>query len=277
MRETFLSRRALFVLLAVFTVAWFGTLEYRKLIKPDEGRYAEIAREMAVSGDFVTPRLNGIKYFEKPPLQYWATAAAFKAFGEQEWTARLWAGTTGFLCVLLVFFTGRRLFGRDAGLFAAAAAASSLLFLLIGHINTLDMGLTFFLQLALSGFLFAQQEATPERARGWMLVTWAALALAVLSKGLVSLVLPGAALAAYSLAGRDFSPWRHLHVARGLPLFLLVAAPGSSPCRWPTRSSSTSSSSTSTSNASWPSRTVATIPGGTSCPSSPWARCRGRS
>lgn len=225
MRETFLSRRALFILLAVFTVAWFGSLEYRKLIKPDEGRYAEIAREMAVSGDFVTPRLNGIKYFEKPPLQYWATAAAFKVFGEQEWTARLWTGTTGFFCVLLVFFTGQRLFGRNAGLFAAAVAASSLLFLLIGHINTLDMGLTFFLQLALSGFLLAQREATPEQARGWMLVTWVALALAVLSKGLVSLVLPGAALAAYSLLGRDFSPWRRLHVARGLPLLLLIAAP----------------------------------------------------
>ncbi len=223
--RSFLARRALLALFLAFTLAWFGSLDYRKLIKPDEGRYAEIAREMAVSGDWVTPRLNGIKYFEKPPLQYWATAAAFRAFGEDEWTARLWAGGTGFFAVLLVFLTGRRLFGPDAGLLAAAALASSLLFLMIGHMNTLDMGLAFFLQLALSGFLFAQRAPRTRQACGWMLLTWAALALAVLSKGVVALALPGAALIAYSLLARDFSPWRRLHLAWGLPLFLLIAAP----------------------------------------------------
>ena len=78
MPDLALPRRWLLILLAALTVAWFGSLDHRRLIKPDEGRYAEIAREMAASGDWVTPRLNGIKYFEKPPLQYWATAAAFK-------------------------------------------------------------------------------------------------------------------------------------------------------------------------------------------------------
>ena len=67
-------------MLLVAGIAWFSILDYRKLIRPDEGRYAEIAREMALSGDWVTPRLNGIKYFEKPPLQYWATATAFLWF-----------------------------------------------------------------------------------------------------------------------------------------------------------------------------------------------------
>ena len=67
-------------LLAVALLIWFSNLDYRKLIKPDEGRYAEISREMAMTGDWVTPRLNGIKYFEKPPLQYWITAVAFGIF-----------------------------------------------------------------------------------------------------------------------------------------------------------------------------------------------------
>ena len=79
----------------VFCVVWFCNLDYRSLVRPDEGRYAEIAREMAATGDWTTPRLNGIKYFEKPPLQYWMTATAYKAFGESEWTARLWAAVDG--------------------------------------------------------------------------------------------------------------------------------------------------------------------------------------
>src|SRR5438445_8397910 len=106
----------------------------RPLANPDEGRYSEISREMAASGDWITPRLNGIKYFEKPPLQYWATAAAYLAFGEHHWTARLWPALTGFLGVLLVFYAGSRLYGHDAGLYAAFVLASSFLYAAMGHI-----------------------------------------------------------------------------------------------------------------------------------------------
>lgn len=220
------TRRNLFLLFLAFAILWFGSLDYRKLIQPDEGRYAEIAREMAVSGDFVTPRLNGLKYFEKPPLQYWATAAAFKTFGEHEWTARLWPGLTGFLSVLLTFFVTLRLFGGRAALFAAATLGSGLFTVLIGHINTLDMGFSFCLQLALSGVLLANHENTRHKhRRSWMLLTWVALALAMLSKGLVTLVLCGATLLLYSLTTRDFTPWKRLELARGVPLFLLLAAP----------------------------------------------------
>jgi 4-amino-4-deoxy-L-arabinose transferase-like glycosyltransferase len=221
-----LSSRSLLLLLVVVATVWFGSLDYRALIRPDEGRYAEIAREMAVSGDWVTPRLNGIKYFEKPPLQYWATATAFKVFGEDEWTARLWPGLTGFAGLLLTFFVGKRLFGRDTALLSTAILSSSLIYLMIGHLNTLDMGLTFFLHLALSGFLMANQPGAPPAAtRRWMLAAWAALAFAVLTKGLVAPVLLGGTLVAYSLTRWDWSPWRRLELARGVPLFLLIAAP----------------------------------------------------
>ncbi len=214
------------LLLLLASAIWFSNLEYRKLVQPDEGRYAEIPREMTANGDWVTPRLNGLKYFEKPPLQYWVTAAAYRLFGERHWTARLWSALTGFACVLLVFFAGRRLFGHQAGLYTAMILGSSLLFVIVGHINTLDMGVTFFMTLALVAFLFAQGDIASEKEkRNWMGVAWGAAVLSVLSKGLMGVVLPALALAFYSLLEGDWSPWKRLRLATGLPLFLLLAAP----------------------------------------------------
>ena len=124
------SRRHILWLLAVMAILWFANLDYRHLAQPDEGRYAEIPREMLASGDWVTPRLNGLKYFEKPALQYWATGVAFQLFGEHEWSARLWTALTGFLGILLAQqptasarAVSRALFS-PCGLFAAHAPPS---------------------------------------------------------------------------------------------------------------------------------------------------------
>jgi 4-amino-4-deoxy-L-arabinose transferase-like glycosyltransferase len=97
-------------LLAVFWLAlallWFLPLDSPHLFDPDEGRYAEIPREMVASGDWVTPRLDAIKYFEKPPLGYWATAVAFEIFGENAWSVRLWPALSGMLGLLLTSGSG---------------------------------------------------------------------------------------------------------------------------------------------------------------------------
>jgi 4-amino-4-deoxy-L-arabinose transferase-like glycosyltransferase len=220
------QRRMSALLLALLAFVWFCNLGYRSLVRPDEGRYAEIAREMATTGDWVTPRLNGIKYFEKPPLQYWMTAAAYEAFGQHEWTARLWTAVSGFACVLLVGFAGGRLFGERAGFYAAIVLASSLLFAAIGHINTLDMGVTFCMTLGLIGFLLAQRGGHASRVtRGWMRLAWASMGLAFLSKGLIGLVLPGAALVWYALLQRDLSFVRRLDWIPGLAIMLAVTLP----------------------------------------------------
>jgi 4-amino-4-deoxy-L-arabinose transferase-like glycosyltransferase len=232
----------------VLALLWFGGLGFRKLIKPDEGRYAEIPREMVVSGDWLTPRLNGLKYFEKPPLQYWTTAIAYEAFGLHEWTSRLWTALTGFLGVLLVGYTASRLYDRRTGLFAATVLASSLAYVLLAHFNTLDMGLTFFMTATLCAVLMARDaqagrgesdahcgSGTVRRAaasassrltsRSWMLVAWASMALAVLSKGPVAVVLSGGALFLYLLAARDWKLLGMLQFVRGLALFVLIAGP----------------------------------------------------
>ena len=220
-----MSQRTLLILLVVFAAIWFSNLEYRTLVKPDEGRYAEIPREMVASGDWVTPRLNELKYFEKPPLQYWATATAYTLFGEHQWTSRLWTALTGFVGILLVWFAGLRLFGREAAGYAALLLSSSLLYVLMGHINTLDMGVTFFITLGIVGLLLAQAQADEGKRRNWMLLAWAGMALAVLSKGLMGIILPGAALFIYCMVQRDFSVLKRMHWLPGLAVFFAIAAP----------------------------------------------------
>jgi 4-amino-4-deoxy-L-arabinose transferase-like glycosyltransferase len=218
--------RFFIVLTLLFGLLWFGQLDYRKLVKPDEGRYAEISREMAASGDWVTPRLNGLKYFEKPPMQYWATAAAFRVFGVNEWTARLWTALTGFAGVLLAAFAARRLYGRHVGLLAGMVLGSSFYQVALGHINTLDMGVSFFLELALVGFLLAHRDqASDKDNRNWMLITWAAMAGAMLSKGLIGLVLPGAALVIYVVLTGQWRLLARMHWGKGLLLFALLTLP----------------------------------------------------
>jgi len=210
----------------LLALVWFCNLDYRNLVRPDEGRYAEIAREMAVTGDWITPRLNGIKYFEKPPLQYWMTATAYKVFGEHEWTARLWTALTGFAGVLIVGWAGGRIFGRQAGLYAAAVLASSLIYAVIGHVNTLDMGVTFWLTLGLLAFLLAQQgEMRTRQTQLCMLLAWTGFALAFLSKGLIGLALPAATIVVYAIVERDISPWKRLYPIAGVGLMLAIVLP----------------------------------------------------
>ena len=213
------------IFLVLFAAVWFAALDMRALAKPDEGRYGEIGREMAVGSDWVTPRLNGIKYFEKPPLQYWATAVAIRALGPTPLAARLWPAVTGFAGILLVMFAGRRLYGRRAGWFAGLALGSNLYYFLLGHINTLDMGLCFFMSASLCAFLLARERRPGSGGRAWMWLAWLAAGCAVLSKGPVALVIPGATLALYSLIQRDLSVWRGLHPISGMCLLLLVVAP----------------------------------------------------
>ncbi|MEO7728456.1 MAG: glycosyltransferase family 39 protein [Burkholderiales bacterium] len=213
-------------MLLIAAVIWCGNLDYRKLSLSDEGRYSEIPRYMAQSGDWVTPRLNGIKYFEKPPLQYWATAAAYRVFGEHNWTARLWPALTGFLGVLLMYFVGARLFGTSVGFYTALVLASSVLYSGMAHILTLDMGLAFFMTLAFAGIVLGlDPRADAKTNRRWMHVAAAGCALAVLSKGLIGIVLPGAVVVLYILIKRDFGLWRRLHVATGALVFLAITAP----------------------------------------------------
>jgi 4-amino-4-deoxy-L-arabinose transferase-like glycosyltransferase len=223
------SRRPTWSLLApwaLLALLWFGSLGWRALITPDEGRYATIALEMLRTGDWLTPHLNGFLYFEKPALQYWISAASLGILGVNEFAARFWPGVSGFLTILTVAATARRLWNEEAGIYAGAVAAGTAWIVANSHFLTLDMGLTLFLTLALCGFLLAQREGIgPGQQRNAMWLCWAAMAGAMLSKGLVGLVIPGATLVLYSLVQREFAFWRRMHWLSGLAIFLALAAP----------------------------------------------------
>ncbi|VWC23138.1 4-amino-4-deoxy-L-arabinose transferase [Burkholderia pseudomultivorans] len=221
-----LNRIALVLLLIAFAVIWFAPLGLRHLIPSDEGRYAEMAREMFVTGDWITPRYNGYKYFEKPPLQTWLNALTFAWFGVGEWQARLYTALASFAGVLLVGFTGARLFNPLSGFLAAIVLACSPYWNLMGHFNALDMGLAFWMALSLCALLLAQRPGLrPAAMRGWMWTCWAAMAFAVLSKGLVGLILPGAVLVLYTLIARDWALWKRLYLVSGLVIFFAIATP----------------------------------------------------
>jgi 4-amino-4-deoxy-L-arabinose transferase-like glycosyltransferase len=226
MNDLHRNRAALRALLACFVLVSLYVLKLRALIPPDEGRYAEMAREMFTHGDWVTTRLNGIKYFEKPPLQTWMNALTFALFGLGEWQARLWTGLCGIFGVALTGYTGARLFGPRAGFHGALVLGSCLYWTAGSQIDSLDMGLSGMTTLALCALLLAQRDGASDAARRrWMLACWAGMALATLAKGLIGFVLPGAVLVLYALAARDLGIWKRLHLARGLLLFVAIAAP----------------------------------------------------
>jgi len=220
-----ISRIVLAVLVFAAVAVGIDNME-RPLANPDEGRYSEISREMALSGDWVTPRLNGIKYFEKPPLQYWASALSFKLFGVNDYTARLYVALAGFATIALVGFIGRRLWGWDMALASMIALACSPYFMALGGIVTLDMGLTLWTTATLFCYLGAEHaRERPRTQLRWMLFAWAAMAMAVLSKGLVGIVFAGAAMLIVVFLRRERAALARLRLIPGLIVFFAIAAP----------------------------------------------------
>ncbi|MFL6673977.1 MAG: phospholipid carrier-dependent glycosyltransferase [Massilia sp.] len=220
------NKKLLWSLAIGFILASLYVLRVRTLVPPDEGRYAEMAREMFASGDWITTRLNGIKYFEKPPLQTWMNALSFAVFGLGEWQARLWTGVCGIFGVLLTGYAGWRVFVARIGFYAALVLGSCFYWVACSQINSLDMSLSSMMTLALCALLLAQRnDAGEAERRNWMLACWAGMALAVLGKGLIGLVLPGLVLVFYTIFARDWNIWTRLHLGKGLLLFAAIAAP----------------------------------------------------
>ena len=136
-----MNRRAAALFFLSVAILYYSALGTLPLLEPDEGRYAEIPREMLARGDFVTPHLNGVVYLEKPPLFYWGNAISFALFGQSEFSARFFTATVSIAGVLLTYWIGAVLAWPRTGLFSAMVLCTSLYHYVIGRINTLDMTL----------------------------------------------------------------------------------------------------------------------------------------
>lgn len=214
------------LILGLLCLVWFcATLGVRALNNPDEGRYVEIPREMAETGDYVTPRLNGVKYFEKPPLLYWLSAATFEVAGVNPFTARLWNALFAVAGVLATYCAARALHGRFAGWCSAVVLATSLLYFGLSQIVLLDMAVAVTMAGALLAFLLAVRMPPGKGRRLLFWIFYACMALAVLAKGLIGFVLPCAVAFVWLLCLNQWRSLRPCHPFSGAFVLLAIAAP----------------------------------------------------
>ncbi|MBS0659531.1 MAG: glycosyltransferase family 39 protein [Verrucomicrobia bacterium] len=204
------------LLCAAFALALLTLLGGRPLLEPDEGRYAEIAREMYRGGSWLIPTQNGVPHFQKPPLIYWATASAFAVFGLNEFAARLPSALAAAGTLALTFWMGSLLANRRVGLAAAGILLASAEFFVLARGLTPDMLMTFWITLAVACFVrrSVAQRAGAANTTGWDYAFFAAMGLGFLTKGPMALVVPLAAVAAWKWSERQLPAERR---TRGLP------------------------------------------------------------
>lgn len=202
------------LIIAVAGILMFSYLGSQPLLDPDEPVYAETAREMLQYHDFLSPRIYGDFWYDKPPMYYWLVAAAFQAFGIGEFAARLPSAVFALGGALLVYFSGRKLFNERAGLLAALILATSLEYFYLGNAAVTDMTLTFFLTAALLAFLHRQFE---------LLYVFAALG--VVTKGPVAIFFCTVIIGVYLAMTGQLKTVKHIKAGRGILLFAAIALP----------------------------------------------------
>lgn len=215
------KRNLKYFIFIAFVILYFCNIGGYGLMNPDEGRYAEIPREMLESGDFLTPRLNHVLYFEKPPLYYWFTAASFSVFGQNEFAARFTSVIMGLMSIFLTWFVARKFEDENTANLSTVILGTSGLFFALSRVNIIDMTLSALLTLALFSFYIFYKE----NKKRWLYIFYIVLALATLSKGLIGIVLPGGVIFFFMLFTRDFKILKRLFLTPAILVFFLVCVP----------------------------------------------------
>ena len=207
----------LFLLIGSFFCIGLGARPY---ITPSEARYIEIPRQMLATGDFLTPHINGVQYFEKPPLFYWLQAF-FLSFGDSEFFGRIATTLVVTLTCLVTYATGRLLYGRNAGLLATGALATSVMGYGLSRVAMLDAPVTLFLTCSIASFIAAQKTGQKK----FYYFMYAAAALAVMTKGLIGIVIPAMVIGSWIIFTKNWKILKEARLFTGTLLFLAIAAP----------------------------------------------------
>ncbi len=215
-------RPASFCLLAiVFLAVYIGSVFSPPLLDDADSTHAEAAREMFVTGDYVTLHVNGVRYLEKAPLPYWLVAESYRLFGINEFSTRLPMALSILLLGILAFVWGRRAFGDRAGIYAALFVYTAAGVFLFTRILIPDVLLSFLIAAALYFFLTGL-----ETKKSWRwYAAYTCMALGVLTKGLIALAFPGGAAFIYLVITGEWRRWREFRLPSGLALFFAIAAP----------------------------------------------------
>ena len=228
----------LVVLVIVASLAILAGLGNGTFWEPDEPRFAEATRQMFARGDFVTPYLNGVPRFEKPILFYWTQAAAFTAFGDNEFAARLPSAIAGVGIILILYLLGVEIASRRAAFVAALVMATMFRFVTFARIGLTDVPVMFFVIAALYGFVRTQPSFGGDRRWGpasagppasrvstaWAFFAWVCIGLGVLTKGPVGL-LSVVIWATYAGFSRNWSVFARTRPLIGMTLALAIALP----------------------------------------------------
>jgi 4-amino-4-deoxy-L-arabinose transferase-like glycosyltransferase len=206
----------------VFVAVYFVSLFSPALLDDADSTHAEAAREMFVTGDYVTLHVNGVRYLEKAPLPYWLVAISYHIFGVNEFASRLPMALSVLLLGVLAVVWGRRAFGERAGIYAGLFVYTAAGVFLFTRILIPDVLLSLLIAGALYFFLTAMEPGS----RPWQWYAgYACMALGVLTKGLIALSFPGGAAFLYLSLTGEWRRWREFRLGSGLALFLLIAAP----------------------------------------------------
>jgi len=205
----------------LFVVVYFGSLFSPGLQDDADSTHAEAAREMSVTHDYVTLKVNGNRYLEKAPLMYWAVSLCYVCFGTNEFAAHLPVAISMLLLVLLAMRWGRRAFGDRAVIYAGLFVATAAGCYLFTRILIPEAILSFFIAASFYFFATALEDGNPWRWYGG----YTSMALAVLTKGLLAIVVVGLALLVYVAISGEWRRWREFRLFTGTLLFLAIAAP----------------------------------------------------
>ena len=203
----------------------FTNLGGAALIEPDEGRNAEIAREILLLKDWVTPHYDFIPRLDKPLFFFGLIALSYKFFGISEWAARLPSALAALACLCITYRFAGSLFGRRAGLWSALILLSSIEFFALSRTVLMDMTLTFCITLALCSFCLGQRGVESGAGKSQFLLMYVAMGMATLLKGPIGFLLPAAVIGVYLLLTKRWSLLRHMQIPLGIALLILSVVP----------------------------------------------------